>query len=357
MVSPVTSSVPSGRISRWFRRLVLGALTAGVGTNGVYTYQQAQTNNKLNQELAERTVSIEELGKALDIEKEINGSQATQMSTLSEELQGSKANALNFLNKLDQEHLRTSQLTEKLNALSSDLNKRITLDQITKAINIVKSSATMVETAHGNGSGVILFGANGGRYVLTNAHVTGGDEIRNNEFKDGVYHIILYNGSDYEKNKIEFDAPPVILSNGKRAHSKEHDLSLLAIPPDIKLAPGIGVKFRDIKTHKLEVGEPVIAIGTPFGNRDFVSLGILSHIDKEIIFAPSKNKPHIMFDASGAPGSSGGGLFTIRIENGEIIVELAGIIDGGFSDSLSGAIRVDTAEKALNEWNLELQKN
>ena len=353
-------------ISRWFRALALGTLAAGVGTNGIYTYQQTQTKNKLNEQVAERTVAIEELGKSLTLEKETNQSQAAQMSRLDEELQNNKANALNFFQKLDQEHLRTSQLTKELSALKSDLGERITLDQMTEAVDKIKFSSVIVEgeeinpftgqSVRGNGSGVILIGENGGRYILTNAHVTEGHEIRNNQFKDGVYHIKVYNGTDYEK-PVEFDAPPVILANGKRAFSKpriENDLALLAIPPDVKLPPGSGITLRDINKHPLKVGEPVILIASPFGVRDFVSIGSISHIDREIKDADITH--HVMADLVGAPGSSGGGLCTVRAEDGKPVVELIGIHDWGWEDNIGANIRVDYIQKVLKDWGIELQK-
>lgn len=246
-------------------------------------------------------------------------------------------------------------LTERLNVLRTDLGSRITVDQFVNAIAMVTPSTVRVEGPRGLGSGVVVIGNRGERFILTNGHVTQRNEFQKGEFGDAVYHIKVYNGSDFE-DPIEFDASPVMLSSGRRAYSDpyEHDLALLYIPPDIKLPDNVtGIRMRDIKAHPLRVGEPVFAVGNPFGERDTVTIGSISHIDRA---ADGLNiNRHIQTDAAINPGNSGGGLFSIRIEDGKPVVELIGINTWGYrgADDIGGSIRVDYILNVLNEWGID----
>lgn len=287
--------------------LVAALAGAGAGVNGV-------TNQITSNELAQSRHAIEELNTMLTHEQSFNQYQARQMI---------------------------------------DLTNRITFDHLTTAVSMITPSTVRVEGQFGLGSGVILFGNNGERFILTNGHVTEQNEIRKNQFNDGVFHIKVYNGSDY-KNPIEFNASPVLLANGNRAFSSpnEYDLTLLAIPPDVRLPSNIiGVRLRDINTHPLRVGEPVIAVGNPFGERDSVSIGSISHLDR----SSSLNiNHHLQTDAPINPGNSGGGLFSIRLENGRPVVELVGINTWGYrgGDGIGGSIRVDYIQQVLTSWGV-----
>ena len=274
------------------------------------------------------------------------------------ELTQSRRTIGDLTRNLEQGRIGINGLNTQIAELNRELGSRITLDQMVTAVSMITPSTVRVEGQRGLGSGVILFGTNGERYILTNGHVTEGNDFRRNEFQDGVYHIKVYNGSDY-KNPIEFDAAPVMLSNGNRASSSpgEHDLALLAIPPDVKLPSNIiGIRFRDINAHPLRVGEPVIAVGNPFGERDSVSIGSISHIDRA---APGLNiNHHIQTDAPINPGNSGGGLFSIRLVDGRPVVELVGINTWGYrgGDGIGGSIRVDYIQQVLNGWGVSLRK-
>lgn len=315
-------------------------------------------------------------GDQNDLRKRINRSVAALVTVLGAGVVGNgvvgysnSVKANQTTNHVAQLNQQVTDLQTLVNSLNADLGTRITLDQITAAIDMVAPSTVRVEgeveylnfwtgeTQKGTvtGSGVILIGEHGERFILTNRHVTRDSEIRRDKLKDGVYHIKVYNGSDFE-DPVEFDAAPVILSDGTRAHSSpdEHDLALLFIPPDIDLPEGIGVKIRDTEAHPLKVGEPVFAIGNPFGIRDSVTIGSISHTDRE---AKGLNKNHhIQTDAAINPGNSGGGLFSIRVENGKPIVELVGINTWGVrgGDGVGGSIRADYIQTLLKEWGIDL---
>ena len=247
----------------------------------------------------------------------------------------------------------SSKQSGMIDRLKSELNSKVTLDRIQDIVKKVSPSTVLVEgqvtdpftkevfSVHG--SGVILTLADGSKAILTNGHVTQSSGILSENAEDHVYHIKIYNGSDYTK-PIEFDTSPIILSNGKRAYSppEEHDLALLHIPIDVKLPKELGVKVRDISKNPLQVGESVIAIGSPFSERDSVTFGIMSNIDRES--GINKNH-HIQTDAAINPGNSGGPLLDM---NGELVGINTWTIRG--ASSIGGSIRIDEIIKVLSGW-------
>jgi S1-C subfamily serine protease len=144
------------------------------------------------------------------------------------------------------------------------------------------------EGGGGVGSGFVL---NGEGEIATNAHVvtTGeGQALRRArsvfvEFADG--------------NQV----PAKILGADPNA-----DIALLRIDPS-------GLKLRPLplgESGSVEVGEPVAAIGSPFGEKQSLSVGVISAIDRSI---QSLNQNFsisgaIQTDAAINPGNSGGPL-------------------------------------------------
>ncbi|MBI3590801.1 MAG: trypsin-like peptidase domain-containing protein [Candidatus Melainabacteria bacterium] len=329
------------KVPQVIKAAVLGLIGTGVAGNGYLTYQ-----NQL-----EHTQTVEQL------KQELNQSNGTVQ---------------NLRNTLQKDQTSMQSLSTQISALNRELGTRITLDQIISAVSQVTPSTVRVEgqverlnpftgeIQRGTviGSGVIIIGNHGERYILTNGHVTEGSEIRRNGTKDSVYHIKVYNGSDY-RSPVEFDAAPVILSNGERAYSSpdKNDLALLLIPPNVELPRNVVcVRMRDITQHPLQLGEPVFAIGNPFGERDSVSFGHISHTDRR---AEGLNiNHHIQTDAPINPGNSGGGLFSVRIIDGRPVVELVGINTWGYrgSDGVGGSIRVDYIQQVLRGWGVRLSQ-
>ena len=324
---PICNTQPSSekpnKPPRNFLKLVLlGILGSGFVTQGVWNYytdkDQTEKIRDLDDELKK---DISSMGARLTKEEELAG---------------------NLLAQIDK--------------VNKDLSSKITLDQVIRVVDKVAPSTVMVEGEindpfFGNvkigGSGVIVLTEDGRRFIITNEHVTEGTGMRRDGFNDDVYHIKIYNGSDY-KSPVEFDAAPVILKSGTRAHSSpnEHDLALLEIPPDVKLAESVGIKVRDISKDPLKPGESVIAVGSPFANRDTVTFGIISHADRNP--APDSNR-YVQTDTPINPGNSGGGLFDME---GNLI----GITSMGIrgSDGIGWAIRIDYIVKVLKDWGINL---
>ena len=166
----------------------------------------------------------------------------------------------------------------------------------------------------GEGSGVIV-DENG--YIITNNHVVAdADRIR----------VRLFNGNEkrYDAKLIGTDA--------------ETDLAVIKIDVGNKLpAAKIG------NSDAIDVGDWAIAVGSPFGFRETVTVGIISAKSREVGGVSRPFQKFLQTDAAINPGNSGGPLLNIR---GEIIGINTAIVSrtGGYEGlgfSLPSNIAVD----------------
>lgn len=163
------------------------------------------------------------------------------------------------------------------------------------------------------GSGFIL---SKDGYVLTNYHVV----------KDADSIMVRLN------DRRELPAKLV----GKDVQS---DLALLKIEATDLKPVTIG------KSHDLQVGEWVLAIGAPFGFDSSVTAGIVSAKSRSL---PDENYvPFIQTDVPINPGNSGGPLFNLK---GEVVGINSQIVSrsGGYM-GLSFAIPIDLAMKVVSQ--------
>lgn len=156
-------------------------------------------------------------------------------------------------------------------------------------------------------------------YILTNHHVVdGADEI-----------IVRLN------DRRELDAKLI-------GADKTTDLAVLKV--DAKNLPT--VKLGD--SEKLEVGEWVIAIGSPFGFDYSVTAGIVSAKGRSL---PHDNYvPFIQTDVAINPGNSGGPLFNLDGEvvgiNSQIYTRSGGFMGVSFAIPINVALNVSEQLKA-----------
>jgi S1-C subfamily serine protease len=159
-------------------------------------------------------------------------------------------------------------------------------------------------------------------YILTNAHVVEGAEEAGVRFTE-------------ESQLVEAKVVGSDLST---------DLAVLKIDPDEapKLRP---LALGD--SSKLLVGDPVIAIGNPFGYSRTVTTGIVSALQRQIS-APNNFAIDdvIQTDASINPGNSGGPLIDAR---GQVVGITSQIATGGANGSvgIGFAVPVNTAKKIV----------
>ena len=159
------------------------------------------------------------------------------------------------------------------------------------------------------GSGFIV-SADG--HILTNAHIVeDADEVT----------VKLTDQREFKAKVVGTD--------------RRTDIALLKIPARDLPVVNIG------ESSKLEVGEWVVAIGSPFGFTNSVSQGIVSAMGRSL---PGEDiVPFIQTDVSVNPGNSGGPLFNM---NGEVVGINSQIYSrsGGYM-GLSFAIPIDLAMK------------
>jgi serine protease Do len=118
-----------------------------------------------------------------------------------------------------------------------------------------------------------------------------------------------------------------------------YDLAILRVPVKKRLkalAFGPG--------SDLLVGEPIIAVGNPFGFANTVSTGIISALGREITMPSDAVLTNlIQHNASINPGNSGGPLLNI---NGEVIGINVALRDG--AQGISFALNADTVKRVLS---------
>jgi serine protease Do len=146
----------------------------------------------------------------------------------------------------------------------------------------------------GLGSGVII-DASG--IALTNAHVVGGASEVDVTMLDGTKHRAKVVGAD-----------------------KKTDLAVLRLEAAGKRFPFLPLGNSD----EVQVGDWVLAVGSPFGLQATVTSGIVSAKARQIGAGPYDD--YLQTDAAINPGNSGGPLVNMR---GEVIGINTAIVSGG----------------------------
>jgi S1-C subfamily serine protease len=186
--------------------------------------------------------------------------------------------------------------------------------------------ATLLEAEGegGQGSGFVLDSQG---FIATNAHVVTTGEIAGSERADDVF-VEFADG-----NRV----PAEIVGDDLNA-----DVALLKVDPaGLRLTP-----LRLGHSDRLEVGEPVAAIGSPFGERQSLSIGVISAVDRNIeSLTRFQIGNAIQTDAAINPGNSGGPLLDAH---GRVIGVNAQIkSESGGGEGVGFAIPVDTVARSL----------
>ncbi len=171
----------------------------------------------------------------------------------------------------------------------------------------------------GRGSGVIV---SKDGYILTNNHVIEGAED---------IQVILPDGEKYHAKVI-----------GRDAGDQGTDLAILKIDGENLPVLPVG------DSEALQVGEWVIAIGSPFGFAQTVTRGMVSAKGRSDI-GIVQYADFIQTDAAINRGNSGGALINIR---GELIGINTAIATGGFSQGNAGigfAISINLAKRIMTQ--------
>ena len=127
-------------------------------------------------------------------------------------------------------------------------------------------------------------------------------------------------------------------------HDPNADVALLKVNPDgLALTP-----LHLGESHTISVGEPVAAIGSPFGERQSLSIGVISALDRTIrSLTQFEIGDAIQTDAAINPGNSGGPLLDAE---GQVIGINAQIkSQSGGGEGVGFAVPVDAVRRSLRE--------
>ncbi|GAA6141832.1 hypothetical protein NBRC116584_16500 [Hydrogenophaga sp. 5NK40-0174] len=213
-------------------------------------------------------------------------------------------------------------------AIAKALEERDKVAPTARAINRLAPSVVRVESYErksderlvdsGVGTGVVI---NRQGMILTSLHVVAGVDKIEVSFADG--------------SRSEATIMSV---------RPEQDLAVLraevmpeAIPPAVLKA-----------SSALHAGQPVVAIGFPFGVGPSASAGVVSGLERSFYSPEGKYeiKNLIQFDAAANPGNSGGPLATL---DGEVVGIVAGILNPTRHRTFVGigfAVPIETAATA-----------
>jgi 2-alkenal reductase len=176
------------------------------------------------------------------------------------------------------------------------------------------------------GSGIVL---NGNGEIATNAHVVTTGEGTSIHRAQQVY--------------VEF-------ADGNRVQAKivgqdpNADVALLRVPTD-------GLKLRALplgQSDHLDVGSPVAAIGSPFGQAQSLSVGIVSAVDRSISsLTDFQISGAIQTDAAINPGNSGGPL--IGADGRVIGINQQIESKSGGGEGVGFAVPIDVVKRSLDQ--------
>jgi S1-C subfamily serine protease len=180
----------------------------------------------------------------------------------------------------------------------------------------------------GQGSGFVLDGRG---YIATNAHVVTTEDVSGTKRAREIFVTFL------DGNRV----PAEIVGSDPNA-----DVALLKVDPEgLRLTP-----LRLGMPESIEVGEPVAAIGSPFGEQQSQSLsvGVVSALDRSIqSLTRFQIGDAIQTDAAINPGNSGGPLLDAHGRVIGINAQIRSRSGGG--EGVGFAVPVDAVRRSLRE--------
>jgi S1-C subfamily serine protease len=182
------------------------------------------------------------------------------------------------------------------------------------------------DTSGGVGSGFVL---NGEGEIATNAHVVTTGKVPDLREARTVY-VEFADG-----NQVEADV---------KGYDPESDVALLHVDPK-------GLTLRPLplgSSEKVQVGTPVAAIGSPFSERQSLSVGVVSAVDRSISgLTAFQIAGAIQTDAAINPGNSGGPLVD---PDGKVIgINQQIKTNTGGGEGVGFAVPVDVAKRSLEQ--------
>lgn len=120
------------------------------------------------------------------------------------------------------------------------------------------------------------------------------------------------------------------------------DIAVLRVPPSASLRP-----LPLAKPGATQVGEPVLAVGSPLGLSGTVTAGIVSALDRQVRLGNGQHSA-VQTDASINPGNSGGPLVNARGEVVGVNTAIATMDHNGGSIGIGFAIPIERAQQVAD---------
>ena len=207
-----------------------------------------------------------------------------------------------------------------------DIYERLGPGVVTVASTFASGAVPDESGEGGQGSGFVLDGEG---YIATNAHVITTGQGPAATRAEEVY-VSFSDG-----NRV----PAEIIGDDPFA-----DVALLKVDPKgLSLSPlALG------RSESITVGEPVVAIGSPFGEEQSLSVGVVSALDRAIAsLTPFQVGDAIQTDAAINPGNSGGPLLDGKGRVLGINAQIRSRSGGG--EGVGFAIPVGAVRRSLEE--------
>ncbi|OES45016.1 trypsin-like peptidase domain-containing protein [Domibacillus iocasae] len=189
-------------------------------------------------------------------------------------------------------------------------------EALTDIIAVTQQNVFTVFTDYGQGSGFLI---NDHGDVATNAHVV-----------EGTVYVIVkdIDGVEHEGTVI--------------GYSNETDVALIRVPDFAGRSP------LNIETgEKAQVGDEVIALGSPLALENTATFGYITGVDRSFIIDPHSYDNIYQTSAAIAPGSSGGPL--VSKNTGRVIAINSAKLTG--EEAIGFSIPYKDVAAMLNDWS------
>ncbi|ARS64699.1 serine endoprotease [Candidatus Nitrosomarinus catalina] len=200
---------------------------------------------------------------------------------------GSDETTIQMQNQIDQNELQVQNQIDKINNLILDESKSLSLMEIFEKAEpgVVRVNTIRNQTSDtgGVGSGFVYDKMG---HIITNAHVIEGSTKTVVTFLDGrSYNAEIIGMDEYT------------------------DIGVIKVNADLKLLNPLSLG----DSSNLNVGEPIAAIGNPFGLSGSMTSGIVSQMGRLLPSGSGYSIPDVIqTDAAINPGNSGGPLLNMR---------------------------------------------
>ncbi|MDY0408986.1 S1C family serine protease [Virgibacillus soli] len=211
------------------------------------------------------------------------------------------------------------RLNEPSNILASEATEvnpdDVESKELKEIIQETQKKVVKIELANGTIGSGFIYSDKGD--IVTNAHVVAGET-----------DVVVVTSDAKEFSGIVIGV------------SEDTDVAL------VRVAGLEGVEPLKLREEKAEIGDEVLALGSPLGLENTVTIGIISGIDRDFDLDPYHYEDVYQISAPIAPGNSGGPL--VHSESGEVLGINSVVSDVG---TIGFSIPIRNVLTLIEEWS------